>query len=89
VGETSIGIDFDSATFNSGVAIKLAYGQKITFGSGYSSWGTATNTVVGGSYDASLSGFPNDNATLFGLIRTMYQSFGHLQNELKAKGVLQ
>lgn len=89
VGETSIGIDFDSATFDSGVAIKLAYGQKITFGSGYSSWGTATNTLAGGSYDASLSGWPNDNATLFGLIRTLYQSFGHLQNELKTKGVLQ
>ena len=89
VGETAIGLDFDSAIFDSGVAIKLAYGHKISFGTGYSSWGTATNTLAGGSYDASLAGYPNDNTTLFNLIRTLYQSFGHLQNELKAKGVLQ
>lgn len=85
----SCGIDLSSASgLTGGVAIKMSSSQKFDLGTGYSSWGTVSNTAAGGSYDASLSGWPNDNATLFGLLRTLYQAFGYLTNELKGKGII-
>lgn len=86
-GSTVTGIDFSTATFTSGQAITFAPTHKLAWTGGYSTWGTATNVVIGGTYDASLAGYGNDNVTLFALVRTLYQTVGYMQNELKAKGV--